>query len=350
MPEIGMVGYFGFSTDNPIIGGQMAKTLGIYDQLCKSYGKENIPIVDTSNWKEEKIKLVLQCWQVARSCKKIIIMPNKNGIKFILPFFATLKDIFHYKLVYPVVGGWLTGLLANYRYLGRSIKKVDYILPETEELKHELGRYYMGKIDVMPIFSIRTPVLPNEVNYDTEPPYKFCTFSRVTPEKGIDNAIEAVSRVNATCLGVKCTLDVWGPIENGKEEHYQALFQKHQAYVTYKGVLKGDDCLKVLSKYYCMLFPTFYPGEGFPTSVCESFMAGLPVIASNWRFNKEIVNVGETGYLFDAKDIVGLSQCVEEAIANPDKVLSMKKRCLEYSGTFKPENAMKPLAQWLREA
>ena len=94
MPKIGVVGYFGFSTDNPIIGGQMAKTLGIYDQLCKNHGEENVQIVDTSNWKAEKVKLVSQCWRVACSCKKIIIMPNKHGIKFVLPFFCHIEKCF----------------------------------------------------------------------------------------------------------------------------------------------------------------------------------------------------------------------------------------------------------------
>ena len=350
MPKIGVVGYFGFSTDNPIIGGQMAKTLGIYDQLCKNHGEENVQIVDTSNWKAEKVKLVSQCWRVACSCKKIIIMPNKHGIKFVLPFFATLKNVFHYQLAYPVVGGWLTSLLENHRYLKKSIKKIDYILPETEELKLELGGFYSGNIDVMSIFSIRTPISVDEVNYDIEPPYKFCTFSRVTQEKGIDDAIEAISRVNDSSTKIKCTLDVWGPIENGKEEHYNTLFHKHQAYVTYKGVLNGEDCLKVLSQYFCMLFPSFYPGEGFPTSVCESYMSGLPVIASDWRFNKEIVKNDETGYLFHVKDMEALSRCIEDAITEPRKILAMKKICLEYSENFKPENVIKPLTRWLCDA
>ena len=79
-------------------------------------------------------------------------------------------------------------------------------------------------------------------------------------------------------------------------------------------------------------------------------MAGLPVIASDWRFNKEIVKIGETGYIFEAKNIEALSQCIEEVIADSFKIYNLKNRCLKYSEDFKPENVMKPLTQWLHDA
>lgn len=345
--KIGLVGYLGYAVENPIIGGQMSKTRGIYDQLKKQFGEDSVIVVDTSNWKKEKFKLVMQCLKVAFKCKPVIIMPNKNGIKFVLPFFSSLKGLCGYKIAYPVVGGWLTGLLKKHNYLAKGIKKVDYILPETKALMNELKEFADCPIEVMPIFSTRTPVDEKSIKSEFSEPIKFCTFSRVTPEKGIDDAIKAIQAVNEKVQRQVCKLDIYGPIDPNYTEHYNALFDERKDFVSYKGVLSGDDSLTTLSEYYMLLFPTYYPGEGFPTTVCESFMSGLPVIASDWRFNNELVANDETGYLVPAHDTDKLAEKIIDSINNQDKIIEMSNNCLEKSKEYQPERVMKSLSEWI---
>lgn len=349
MPEskIGLVGYLGYAVENPIIGGQMSKTRGIYDQLKKQFGEDSVIAVDTSNWKKEKFKLVMQCFKVASSCKTVIIMPNKNGIKFVLPFFSMFKGIFRYRLAYPVVGGWLTGLLKKHGYLAKAIKKVDFILPETNALKNELREFSTKRIEVMPIFSTRKPVAESDIPQSFSEPVTFCTFSRVTPEKGIDDAAEAVKAVNERAGKTICKLVVYGPIDPDFTEHYKSFFADNSDYVTHRGVLSGDDSLKTLSQYYMLLFPTYYPGEGFPTTVCESFMSGLPVIASDWRFNNELVADGKTGFLIPVHDTDKLADVISFAISNKEKVSAMRKQCIAKSEEYQPERVMKNLSDWI---
>lgn len=347
--KIGLVGYLGYSVDNPIIGGQMSKTRGIYDQLKKQFGDNSVLAVDTSNWKKEKLKLVISCFKIAFSCRTVIIMPNKNGIKFILPFFSMFKGIMNYKLAYPVVGGWLTELLKKHGYLAKSIKNVDFILPETKALKNELKEFNRRRIEVMPIFSTRTPIKVSDLADINTEPFTFCTFSRVTPEKGIDEAAKAVEAVNKKAGRCVCRLDVWGPVDKDHEAHYKKFFSKYSEFVTYKGVLDGNDSLKTLSGYYMLLFPTFYPGEGFPTTVCESFMSGLPVIASDWRFNGELVNNGETGYLVPVHNVEALSDAITKAVSDSKSVAEMRIKCLKKSEDYQPERVMKSLSGWIRK-
>lgn len=345
--KIGLVGYLGYATDQPIIGGQMSKTRGVYKQLIEKYGKDRLHVIDTSNWRAEKCRLVLQCVKMAFTCKTIIIMPNKNGIKFVLPFFSKCKKIFGYRLAYPVVGGWLTSLLEKHGYLKSSMRNVDFVLPETKELQRELRAYYTGRISTMSIFSTREPVRQTQIPAEYDAPYTFCTFSRVTPEKGIDEAIQAIELANKRANQVVCRLDVWGPIEKGMEEHYHQLFQTHSSCVQYRGILKDEQGLDCLAAYYMMIFPTFYPGEGFPTAVCESFMTGLPVIASNWRFNPELVQEGETGYLFEVHNVEELAQKILEAVSKPEVIRQMHFTCLEKSKAFQPAEVMRDLDAWI---
>lgn len=343
--KIGLIGYLGYSIENPIIGGQMTKTRGIYQELKRKYGNDNIEIIDTSNWKSEKISIVFAMLRIAMKCDPIIIMPNKNGIKIILPFFSMLKSLYNYSIAYPVVGGWLTNSLKKHIYLCKAIKKVDYILPETKQLQKELLEFTDVKIDVMPIFSTRIPVNKEQINVQWDGIKKFCIFSRITPEKGIDEAIKALRIINKNAIIAH--LDIWGPIDHDYEEHYMKLFANYNEFVTYKGVLSLNDSLQELSEYYMMLFPTYYPGEGFPTTICESFMAGLPVIASDWRFNRELITDGENGFLIPVHDINMLSEKILLCINNKEMIITMKYKALKYSKKFKPELVMSELFTWI---
>lgn len=343
--KIGFIGYLGYSVEHPIIGGQMSKTRGIYNELKRQYGENSIVSLDTSNWKKEKVTLFVGMAKIAATCNPIIIMPNKNGIKIILPFFSRLKKIFNFSLSYPVVGGWLTDLLKKYKYLANALKEVDYILPETRQLRDEIKPFTNAKIDVMSIFSTRKPIDEKAIKTNWNDVKNFCTFSRVIPEKGIDEAIEAIKKVNKDHK--VCHLDVWGPIDPNYEKHYEELFTANEDNVTYRGVLSADMGLETLSQYYMMLFPTFYLGEGFPTTLCESFMAGLPVIASDWRFNKELVIDGITGFLVPVHDIIKLYKTIESCIDNIEIITKMKFEVLHYSERFSPAEATSELFHWV---
>lgn len=344
--KIGLVGYLGYATSNPIIGGQMSKTRGIIKELEKAYPNQIIS-VDTSNWKREMGTLLIQCLNVIKNCDVIIVMPNKNGIKFVLPFFAFFKGLYKYSLGYPIVGGWLTKILMKYGYLAKAITKVDYLLPETKQLKEELGAFSSAPMDVMPIFSTRTAIKKEEIKLNYEKPYIFCTFSRVTPAKGIDDAIEAIAKVNAGVQEIVCKLDIWGPIEDSYADHYKELFNKYSDFISYKGILAGDAGLQKLSHYYMLLFPTYYEGEGFPTTICESLMAGLPVIASDWRFNNELVEVGKTGFLVEVHNPNALISRILYCIEHSNLISEMKLKCLKESERFAPETVMIDLKNWI---
>lgn len=345
--KIGLVGYLGYATQNPIIGGQMSKTRGILQELERTYPNQ-IVCVDTSNWKKDIVSLIAQCFRVVKQCDIVIIMPNKNGIKVVLPFFSLFKSAGKYSLAYPIVGGWLPGLLQKHNYLVKAIRKVDYLLPETKQLRDELITFTNTPIDVMPIFSTRAPLKKEDIEFNPTEPFTFCTFSRVIPTKGIDDAISAIYRVNKEKKRIVCKVDVWGPIESGFTDHYQKLFSDYCDFVSYKGILSSDEGLEKLSQYFMLLFPTYYVGEGFPTTICESMMAGLPVIASNWRFNNELVEDGKTGYLVEVHNTEDLAKRILYAVEHKEEVKRMKLECIEECKRFIPEQVMQNLNEWIK--
>ncbi len=57
-----------------------------------------------------------------------------------------------------------------------------------------------------------------------------------------------------------------------------------------------------------MLFPTYWKGEGFPGVIIDAFVAGLPVIATDWNMNTEIIEDGVNGFIIEPKSSAALAE------------------------------------------
>lgn len=127
---------------------------------------------------------------------------------------------------------------------------------------------------------------------------KLCTFSRVMREKGIEDAAKAVTTVNAE-LGYRAfSLDIFGQIDSRQTEWFEDLKKTFPDYIHYVGLVPFDKSVETLKSYYMLLFPTYYEGEGFAGTLIDAYSAGVPVIASDWRYNPEIVNKN-VGYVYN---------------------------------------------------
>jgi len=98
-----------------------------------------------------------------------------------------------------------------------------------------------------------------------------------------------------------------------------------------------------------MIFPTYYYGEGFPATLLEANMAGLPILASNWKYNNEIVIDNTSGYLFEPRNISNIYDCILRAFDNIDVLYKMRFAALENADKYTPEKALKPLFNTLEE-
>ena len=67
----------------------------------------------------------------------------------------------------------------------------------------------------------------------------------------------------------------------------------------YKGQLQPEEVIPTLHEYDALIFPSHYAGEGCPGILVEALSAGLPIIASDWKYNSEFVTNGLTGFLCD---------------------------------------------------
>jgi len=336
--KIGICGHF--NSGEPCCG-QMIKTHGIYDALIRTYGDNNIIISSTTNWFKNPLKLLKECFCLSRKCKNIIILPANNGVKVLGPLFVLLKVVYKFRLHYVVVGGWLPDLLNSHPCLSFFLNKVDYIYVETKDMKNKLENINVFKnVKVMPNFKETIILHEADIITNLKFPFKFCTFSRVMEEKGIGIAIEAILDLNSNFK--YCTLDIYGAIEPQYSEKFAQILRCDYPGITYRGVVDTTESINTLKNYDALLFPTFYDGEGFAGTILDAFGAALPVIASNWKYNSELIKNGENGFLFKPRDVKDLEDKLIQFINFEDKY-KLKLNCLNQSKNYLPSKAIKIL-------
>ena len=175
---------------------------------------------------------------------------------------------------------------------------------------------------------------------------KYVFYSRVIKEKGVLIAIDAVRKVEKK---KKVYLDIYGPIgEDFKKEFNEKI--KDDKYIKYCGILNGDGkILSELAQYKCLLLPTSYDGEGVPGAVIEAMTAGVPTIASNWKYNAEIIKDGETGIILKKNTVAGLADAIEKIENKKIDLKKLSKNCIVESKNYSEEVAMEVLEDVMHE-
>ena len=342
MKKVCVIGHF--AREENLLNGQTVKTKIITKEIMKEFGKEQISCVDTHGGVKALRQVPIQCINALKFHKNIVIFPAENGLRIFAPLLVGLNIFFHKKLHYVVIGGWLPNFLENRKILSAFLKKFNVVYVETNEMKSALGKMGFDNIVVVPNCKELVMLKHDELILEFSEPYKLCTFSRVMKEKGIEEAVDSVKRVNKLYNRVVYTLDIYGPIDLTQVEWFEKLKMTFPEYIRYGGIVPFDKSTMILKQYYALLFPTFYEGEGFAGTLIDAMAAGVPVIASNWRYNSEIIANGKTGIII--KD--SLDSALIYAFQQKEKWIQMKEKCLIEAKKYCPKVALKRLIDNLK--
>ena len=169
-------------------------------------------------------------------------------------------------------------------------------------------------IHVVPNFKI----FPKELELENQAGniFKFVFLSRIHLDKGINEIIEA-SRILSSWGIDNFSIDFFGSIEDTYKTQFETLCKNN---IHYNGVLDimndTTNAYKILSGFDAMLFPTYWHGEGFPGVLIDAFVAGLPVIASEWNMNNEVIHDGYNGLLIPPQDANALAEAMRKLMMN----------------------------------
>lgn len=87
------------------------------------------------------------------------------------------------------------------------------------------------------------------------------------------------------------------------------------------GVLTGTEKWQAFERASVFIFPTIAPYESFGLVLVEAMMFGLPILATDWRGNRDVLGDSAGGIVFPADGPLAtrVEQAIREAIARRDE-------------------------------
>ena len=342
MKKIAVIGNFGKQGES-VADGQTIKTRILTSELQRVYGSEEVICINTYGGVKNLFKAPFQCLKALCGAKNVIILPAHNGV-CVYPLLLVMLSIFFpgRKLHYSVIGGWLPQMVATRSALSAVLKKLDAIYVETQTMKRSLES--LGFENIYLLYNFK-PLNIVESSSDStySKPYRLSTFSRVSKEKGIVDAIEIVEKINKSQGETIYALDIYGQIEATQETLFKSIFDNAPEYIQYKGVADFNKSVEVLQPYFALLFPTHYYTEGIPGTIIDAYAAGVPVISTKWESFDDIITDGQTGIGYEFDNLMQLESILLDVANNPQRIISLKESCRERAKQYLPDVAIQPL-------
>lgn len=336
MKKIGICGHFG--GDKVFLDGQTIKTKTITNALQSIYGSNEINKIDTYYARKNIVLFLINLMKLHKKSQNIILFPGQNSLIF-CAFVLTILNMFHYRPIhYIVIGGWLPNYISQKKWLKRCLIKFKLIYVETNSMKQLLYKKGITNSVVMPNTKELNILSESNLLYPNDKPFKLCTFSRVIKEKGIEDAINEIKKFNDKHAKLVYTLDIYGQIDSEYKNEFKNILNTTPNYIQYKGLIPFDKSVDILKNYYALLFPTYYKGEGLAGTLIDAMSSGVPVIASDWKYNTEIIKHKYTGLIFKTKNNIEFAKCLEWIYIHQDEWNSFRKNCIKEAKKYSLNN------------
>ncbi len=337
--RIGIIGHFCINGNR--MDGQTVKTREINDYLEKNFEKETLKF-DTYKNSRNPIKIVKNTYKVIKNSKNVILIVSSRGYKILLPIINFFNIFYKRKIFDFVIGGNRYKIFDKSKFLKKEAKKVNKIYVESNKIKQEYEKRDIHNVEIIPNFKNIKPIDEKEIKKNIKKEkIKLCTFSRVHLAKGIEDSIETVKLAN-TILGKNIfELDIYGEIDEKYKEKFDKIKDNLPNYITYKGCVNSNNATEILKQYDLMLFLTYWMGEGFPGTIIDAFNSALPVIATDWNYNFDILEDNRTGIKVPLKQPKEVAKKLIELYENQGEIVKMKYECLKESKKYNPKEAMK---------
>ena len=284
-------------------------------------------------------------FMVAR-CQNIIILPAQNSLKVFVPFFTFINLFFNRKLFYSVVGGWLPDFLEKNGKLLKKCQKLNGIFVETESMMFKLNSIGVNNVLVIPNFKYLVPLQQKELSYSIQKPYRICTFSRVMKEKGIEDIIAAIEKINECSKSIIFQLDIYGKVDDGYVVEFKKMKEKFPKYIQYAGMVEPNQSIEIIRDYFALIFPTRYYTEGVPGTLIDACMAGVPVISAKWGNYRDVLIENKTGWGYEFGNQEALLKILKRLVASPEEFVKMKGTTLEEARRYMPKCNIEKMTQY----
>jgi glycosyltransferase involved in cell wall biosynthesis len=172
---------------------------------------------------------------------------------------------------------------------------------------------------------------------------------RLAAKKGVGDAICAVTRLD----GVELRIVGDGPLE--QELRMLAGSELGGERVVFLGRRNRSEVAQEMRSALCLVIPSVTAADGdrdgTPNVLGEAIATGLPVVASDIAGLSEFVVDGETGRLYEPRDVEGLSSALQSFIDDPAFSARLAEEARSrFARVFDLRQVSQRYAGWYREA
>ncbi len=317
--------------------GDAIKNRFLLDWFRQNFKK--VDYVDTQKWRKNPFILMKLFFLllVSRIDNIIVSASNESAYKIIQILAKWNKK--GSKVYYFMIGGYTPIKIRKGIFKVEPFKKLDKIVVEADKVKDFYAE--VGLYNTYRVYNFKSTKYQADISKPHEGKIKFVFLSRLTELKGIFHILESVRTLNADGLRDAFQVDFYGSFDNGVKERFNNEIETVPN-ADYKGFLdlKIDSNYDVLASYDAMLFPTMHPTEGFPGIIADAAIAGVPVIAANWNYAKELVEDCGCGFVFPVGDNKALTDWMRFAINNREKLQTMRLNCVSRSAIYRTDNVL----------
>lgn len=343
-----IIGAFGYRNNK--LDGQTIKTRDIL-RLFQERHKGKTDYFDTLLVKQTKNPLLLLLLFFKLLIADIVIVaPASHAMEKMFPTIYHLSKVLRYEIIVTCVGGWQVEFFrGGHGYMPHPkimnyCKKIKGFLPELANVESYLKNNEGFKNTmVFPNFRFVPDFISSGNNTET---FKIVFMARINKRKGIETVFNFAEKAKEK--GLKIQIDFYGQIEKEDKNLFIELVNRNSSIIRYLGPLLPQDIYSTLSKYDVLVLPTQYYTEGFPGSILDAYISGIPVIVTEWKHAHEFVSDGKSGI------IIPFGSCQKEFdgslyhLYSDKKLLNeMKLGALNEAKKYTPDVAWNVLMSYL---
>lgn len=282
--------------------------------------------VDTYQWQKHPFCLVRLFFVLLFYPKAKVIISASGSAKHLIHFlyrFPINKHVYFW-----VVGGYMPIEVRKGMYNVKALNRLIFIPVQGRTMVTELNELGVNNAVYVPNSKPITfhPIISR---HEQGHPYRFVFLSRIHSEKGIREIAHATNMLDFSGFKGQYIVDFYGSKDAAFSSEFDLIINSNDS-LSYKGYLDltSDSGYQLLSTYEMMLFPTYWRGEGFPGVVLDANIAGIPIIASDWNLNTDVVEDGVTGIIIPVRDANALYEAMKKVIIGETDLFSMRQNCL----------------------
>lgn len=279
--------------------GQAVKIRTLRKWFADRYGEDQVLFANIDSAKKHPLRVLKNIRMALKNCENVLFMPGQN-IEIFAPVTAIMNRKFKSRIQYIVTGGDLAEVLKRKPSLVKYIASFDGTHVQSTTLCEELKGLGVEKSMYLP--NCRDYVPAVKFDHWKDMPVRVCTYSRVTKDKGILDAIEIVKKANQLAGKTLFNLEIYGKMYDSFKEELDKALEESGGIAKYMGVRDSSETVDTLRSCFAILFPTYFECECFAGTALDAFSARIPIIANDWLYNSEVIDSGTDGFIYPFRD------------------------------------------------